>query len=347
MALSFRTKLLASHVGLVLVVGRHRDLHAQSLAHRRPRPPARSARSSSSRRKGAIEWAEEGGKRHPDKVATRIAHIVDAEVTLLDKDGTVHRCIDARGPHRSRRRDRRRAQAGGVGKATRMRGGQEMHYVAVPGAGGHGPPPRDAALRDQRDGRRDAAAPALRVDRSPCSPRSCSGSSRRASRPGRSQDDDGDRDAPRARRVRRADPGRRQRRVRRRSGARCKSLAAQLQGADRRRSSRSAIDCQRLMTIRRDFVANVSHELRTPVTVIQGYAETLLREGPPAETRSNSSRSIHRQAQRIGALVEQLLALSELEARGTDDVAREAVERALGRAARRRDGRAATPSSAR
>ena len=28
--------------------------------------------------------------------------------------------------------------------------------------------------------------------------------------------------------------------------------------------------------MRRDFVANVSHELRTPVTIIKGYAETLL-----------------------------------------------------------------------
>ena len=32
---------------------------------------------------------------------------------------------------------------------------------------------------------------------------------------------------------------------------------------------------QRLMTMRRDFVANVSHELRTPLTVIMGYVESL------------------------------------------------------------------------
>ena len=82
---------------------------------------------------------------------------------------------------------------------------------------------------------------------------------------------------------------------------------------------------QRLMTIRRDFVANVSHELRTPVTSIQGYAETLLRKDHRPETRTQFLEVIHRQAQRIGALVEQLLALSELEARGRDDLAREPV----------------------
>jgi two-component system phosphate regulon sensor histidine kinase PhoR len=72
-------------------------------------------------------------------------------------------------------------------------------------------------------------------------------------------------------------------------------------------------------------VANVSHELRTPVTSIQGYAETLLRKDPPAATRTQFLEVIHRQAQRMGDLVEQLLALSELEARGPEDLAREAV----------------------
>ena len=73
-------------------------------------------------------------------------------------------------------------------------------------------------------------------------------------------------------------------------------------------------------------MANVSHELRTPVTSIQGYAETLLRSPKAApETRAQFLEVIHRQAQRIGGLVEQLLALSELEARGRDDLAREPV----------------------
>src|SRR5690606_28941635 len=75
----------------------------------------------------------------------------------------------------------------------------------------------------------------------------------------------------------------------------------------------------------RDFVANVSHELRTPVTSIQGYAETLLRGTTDEETRKQFLEIVHRQAQRIGILVEQLLALSEIEARERAEVAREPV----------------------
>jgi len=67
--------------------------------------------------------------------------------------------------------------------------------------------------------------------------------------------------------------------------------------------------------IRRDFVANVSHELRTPVTVIKGYAETLL-SGALADDPERSERFlgiIHNHADRLGALVRDLLTLSELE----------------------------------
>jgi two-component system phosphate regulon sensor histidine kinase PhoR len=82
---------------------------------------------------------------------------------------------------------------------------------------------------------------------------------------------------------------------------------------------------RKLMTMRRDFVANVSHELRTPVTSIQGYAETLLEGKTDAATQQQFLEIVHRQAQCIGLLVEQLLALSEIEARGRRDVAREPV----------------------
>lgn len=71
--------------------------------------------------KGAVGCAEEGGRRHPEKVATRIAHIVDAEVALFDRDGTV---IGASPP--SMRSDVggeiAQARASGVGKATPMDG---------------------------------------------------------------------------------------------------------------------------------------------------------------------------------------------------------------------------------
>jgi two-component system phosphate regulon sensor histidine kinase PhoR len=69
----------------------------------------------------------------------------------------------------------------------------------------------------------------------------------------------------------------------------------------------------RLEAIRRDFVANASHELRSPLTVISGYLETLAQDpavdadlqGPIAEMR--------RQAERMTAIIRDLLALSRLE----------------------------------
>ena len=67
--------------------------------------------------------------------------------------------------------------------------------------------------------------------------------------------------------------------------------------------------------IRRDFVANVSHELRTPVTVIKGYAETLL-SGDLADDPGRRDRFlgiIQNHADRLSDLVRDLLALSELE----------------------------------
>lgn len=73
-------------------------------------------------------------------------------------------------------------------------------------------------------------------------------------------------------------------------------------------------ELKRLETVRADFVANVSHELRTPLTAIQGYTETLL-YSPPAEPkdREHFLSIIHRHSQRLGRLIDDLLALSDLE----------------------------------
>jgi two-component system phosphate regulon sensor histidine kinase PhoR len=83
---------------------------------------------------------------------------------------------------------------------------------------------------------------------------------------------------------------------------------------------------RKLLVVRRDFVANVSHELRTPVTAIQGYAETLLRGPVDEATQRQFLEIIHRHGRRLGALVEGLLTLSELEARPPEQAVRDRVE---------------------
>ena len=73
-------------------------------------------------------------------------------------------------------------------------------------------------------------------------------------------------------------------------------------------------EVQRLENIRRDFVANVSHELKTPVASIKGFVETLL-DGAldePDDARRFLG-IVARQADRLAAIIEDLLALSRIE----------------------------------
>jgi two-component system, OmpR family, phosphate regulon sensor histidine kinase PhoR len=65
-----------------------------------------------------------------------------------------------------------------------------------------------------------------------------------------------------------------------------------------------------------DFVANASHELRTPLASVLGYVETLRdpKAGEDAETRNRFLAIIQREAERMQALVEDLMSLSRIEA---------------------------------
>jgi two-component system phosphate regulon sensor histidine kinase PhoR len=76
----------------------------------------------------------------------------------------------------------------------------------------------------------------------------------------------------------------------------------------------------RLENIRQDFVANVSHELKTPITAIKGYVETLL-DGA-LEDQDNARRFLGivvRQANRLDAIVDDLLTLSRIEDRDSHE----------------------------
>jgi two-component system phosphate regulon sensor histidine kinase PhoR len=69
-----------------------------------------------------------------------------------------------------------------------------------------------------------------------------------------------------------------------------------------------------------DFVANASHELRTPLASILGYVETLAdpKAGGDAKVRERFLSTIKAEAQRMEALVEDLMSLSRIEANKHD-----------------------------
>jgi two-component system, OmpR family, phosphate regulon sensor histidine kinase PhoR len=70
-----------------------------------------------------------------------------------------------------------------------------------------------------------------------------------------------------------------------------------------------------LESMRQQFVANASHELKTPVSVIKGYAETLVEDHSTmeAEERDRFLRVIQSHSERLSLLINDLLSLSQLE----------------------------------
>jgi two-component system phosphate regulon sensor histidine kinase PhoR len=73
---------------------------------------------------------------------------------------------------------------------------------------------------------------------------------------------------------------------------------------------------QRLEAMRKDFVANASHELRSPLTVIAGYLETISQDEQLDPQLAGPVNEMRRQSTRMTAIIEDLLALSKLEAEG-------------------------------
>ena len=69
---------------------------------------------------------------------------------------------------------------------------------------------------------------------------------------------------------------------------------------------------RQLEQMRTDFASNVSHELRTPITAIRGYAE-VLREQTADDELSQYAAVIERNANRLSAIIEDLLSLARLE----------------------------------
>jgi two-component system phosphate regulon sensor histidine kinase PhoR len=72
-------------------------------------------------------------------------------------------------------------------------------------------------------------------------------------------------------------------------------------------------ELRNIENVKRDLIQNVSHELRTPLTAIKGFIETLEEDLP--ETHRRHVEIIHRNTDRLIAIVEDLLVLSRLEDR--------------------------------
>jgi two-component system, OmpR family, sensor histidine kinase SenX3 len=95
-------------------------------------------------------------------------------------------------------------------------------------------------------------------------------------------------------------------------------------------------DAVRLEATRRDFVANVSHELKTPVGAVGLLAEAVLDAADdPAEVRRFGTKIVS-EANRLGNLVTELIALSRLTgAEGLPELSRVGIDEVVDEALRR------------
>ncbi len=76
---------------------------------------------------------------------------------------------------------------------------------------------------------------------------------------------------------------------------------------------RDITEARRVEAVRRDFVANVSHELKTPIGALALLADTMASGGDEEMLREMAERIAH-EAERLGNIVDDLLALSLLDA---------------------------------
>ena len=300
MTITFRTKLLASH-GVIALVAALVAAFVIEVALAEELEDRIDSRLES-QAQGVAKWM--GRARHFERIAGRLGTVVDAHVTLIDKEGVVLGDSEiaaeevAKADNQGDAPEVRAAQSGEVGRATRysvMRG-EEMRYLAVPG-------PYEMVIRlgvptkmisDTRSGLRPrlflAAAGSLVIAFLLAGVIARALSQRvSAMRAMAEQIGRGDYDLPPP------------------------SQAGDEFGVLSRTLVLSASHLARLDAMRREFTADVAHELRTPVTSIRGFAETLSDPSLNDTTRAEFVQTIHRNAIRISKLVDELLLLQRLE----------------------------------
>ncbi|WFA18621.1 sensor histidine kinase [Paenibacillus mucilaginosus] len=78
-------------------------------------------------------------------------------------------------------------------------------------------------------------------------------------------------------------------------------------------SIRERTEEERIDRMKSEFISVVSHELRTPLTSIMGFVEILLDRRPTEEKRMRYLETIHREAERLTQLLNDLLDLQKME----------------------------------
>lgn len=312
MTISFRVKLLASHVAVALVVGIvtlivvDRQV-SRSMEHQIDQRLEAQARAVST-------WMERAA--HPSQLAHRLSGVVDARVTILDKHGIAvgesNAQIGARPGMDSEGMPPEviAARDGKLGRDTRYSAyeGQPVRYFAIAA-------PQDEVVRlglplGEIDEAKDelhrqlivAAIASLLV---------ALGLAALVA-------------GPLTRRLREATA------AARKLGARDYTVPVPSKANDEigvlsRSLASAAAELAATEQKRREFLANVAHEIRTPVTSIRGYAQLLSGAEVGADTRKEFVQTIHRNAVRIGTLVEDLLELEALEAGKGPPLARDEV----------------------
>lgn len=134
MTLRYRTKLFLTYAGLVvgIVIVLLGSLHRYLAADLEEKLDQRLEEQA----RGAAQWVSDG-RRHPDKLASRLAQVVHADVTIYDRDGT---CVgDSRSDSPSAEAtppEVASARGGHTARVTRHVDQQDIRFVAVPAGDG-------------------------------------------------------------------------------------------------------------------------------------------------------------------------------------------------------------------
>jgi len=296
--ISFRIKLLASHAAVAVAVSAVSFVVVERALS--SGMEAQVDRRLESQAQAVSRWLERA--RHPDRLAGRLAGVVGARVTIIDAKGeAVGESRDELddGATRADAAEIQGARAGRTGRATRYSSlaGAQVRYIAVPA-------PDDSVVR--------LGFPIGQIDETKSGIRRQLGLGALASllvalglaifMAGAL-----------SRRLRAAGE------LAERIGSGDYDVSATTDSTDEvgvlsTTLVNAAAELKETESRRREFLANVAHEIRTPVTSIGGYAETLEKSDVDAETRREFVSTIHRNAVRIGNLVEDLLQLEALQA---------------------------------